>query len=237
MLGLRAICESPAGPGTGSGGGLYTKIQFQESATPGVTYGHYDSPIDLPTNRGERKAFASQSIAGGIVTAELWPLAIVDAGKRRVIVEAILGAIGDGAGRKITIEYDEFGAVIVPRPNVPGFFFKRVSAGRTIEIDYLYDPTEEKGVGHTAQLFLVQDGATVDWNTPTTEQVLPTADSKGMKRGTISGTPASDGFYRYAVRVRTSAGIKSPNEDLMGPQLADNTTLAAPSNRTVSLIG
>jgi len=232
----------PEAPGvialqTSAGDWTNTKIQFPVSATPGVTYRYYDSDLDGPTNLGTPVSPAAESELAGIHYATLPTLPAAAAGKRRIIVMAVNSGVEDGAMRRIVVEYDAAGAIVLPRPNVPGFGIKSVTNGKTFNVEYNYDTLEEKGVATHVQLFLVADGSAVNWSSPDVEQALGAADGRGFKRGLLSAATAGNGLYRYAVRARTSTGVQSPVPDLAGPRWSDDAVLSAPANRAVTPVG
>jgi len=224
--------EPPGDPSYASGDYTDTVIEFDASATEGATYRAYDSELDEPVNLDDIAATAD---AGqGTIQITLPSLGAPAAGTRRVVIAAVDGGIEDGVRASLEIEYDASGAVIAGRPNIPGFAVSSIS-GRTLTARYAYNAIEEKATGHTAQLFLVPAGGSIDLGSPDAESAL--VSSGRIREGTISATADSDGQYFFCVVVRTAGGVQSANSALSGPVELKNSVLAAPANIAANVIG
>jgi hypothetical protein len=190
-----------------------------------VTYRIYDSEIDEPPNTVTVSKTASAS--GSTVSVTL-DATTVEAGIRRVQIRSVLSGVEDPLGTVLEIEYDAAGAVVVPAPNAPTFTIESLS-GRTVTARYAYDGAKDSASAATVKLWLVAEGASPNWASPDTSQAVASADVWSMRRGTIAGTAAADGFYRVAVRIADASGNLSPNTTLTDPVWIGTATPSAPT--------
>jgi hypothetical protein len=151
------------------------------------------------------------------------------AGTARVLVRSVLAGVESGNNDDVALEFDAGGAYIAPRPNVPGARLAGIT-GRALTVTVEYDTVEESGTGATAQLFLAPEAGDWDWESPAGTAALPAAGADGVKRGPVTATAVSDGWYRWAVRVATAGGVQSDNTALSGPVWLGSAAPAAPAN-------
>jgi hypothetical protein len=192
---------------------------------PAVTYRVYDSELD-----GQVKYEATPTAAaaaGGTVTVTL-PAIAAAAGVRRPHIAAVCNSIEDLSGLTLEVEYEAAGAVIPPGPNNPIVQISTI-VGRVLTLAYRYDAGFDDIVPTTAKAWLVAEGATPDWNTPTASAAIAAADAFSQRSGTVVLTAPSDGHYRWAVRFGDASGNLSENTDLIGPRWLGTSVPSAPA--------
>jgi hypothetical protein len=231
--GSKTIPGRPLPPGvptlqTPPGNAAGTKIQFTASATPGATYRFYDGlGADLPVNLLVIAATAGAGAGTILVTLPAWG---GGDGKRTVAIAAVNGGIEDGFYRQITVDYLA-GAVVLPRPNIPGFRFKS-AVGRTLTVDVDYSSAGEAEPAATFELLIYNEaGAQV------ASSSASFTGTDGVKTGTLSATALADGWYTFLVRAISAAGTRSSNADQQGPRWLSTAAPSAPSSVTFTLIG
>ena len=215
-----------------SGTRANTVVSFEASTTSGATYRLYDSAYDEPIDF--TTVAATRAAGSGTLTLTLPDMGSNSAAKRRICIVALDGGIEDGLRRRLVLEYDSTGAFVPQRPNIPGFSFKSVTSGRKLTVDYSYNKREQKGTAQDINLYVFKEGDAISYASADATAVLGTDP---IEVGTLNFTPASDGWYFYIVRTATSGGDLSENTQLMGPVYLSNTTLAAPANVAVEVLG
>lgn len=212
-----------------------TIVAALASATPGATYHLLDvEELGGPVKYSE--VAATYPAGTGTIQFALPSLAAPAAGVRRIVIAAMNGAVEDGVRRKLSIEYDAAGAVVLPRPNVPQFDYARptpVTLGRRIACDWSYDATDSLGVATQIVAFLVAEGGAIPADGDTPDAVA----SVGVGRGTIAVTAPDDGNYQILVRARTAAGTQSLNNNVLTePVVVSNSMPPAVSDVVVTVV-
>lgn len=222
--------QSP--PGDWSG----TKIQFEASATAGATYRVYDC-VDHDDIIDFETVVATPGAGSGTIQVTL-PASPggAAAGIRRVCVVALAGGIEDARRRRIKIEYDASGDVILPRPNIPIGELSSIS-GRALTIAYSYDHTDEPGVATDIQLFLLAEGDALPADGATPDATANLAQSSGVEYGTIAATALADGWYYAILRAATTDGVQSANSELTEERWLSTAAPVAPANQSAEIVG
>lgn len=208
-----------------------TTISFTAATTPGATYRIYDSELNMPT---DFDTVAATHIAGTGTLTQLLPVIAIGAGIRRVVVESVNGGIESGVRQLLMLEYDASGNIVLPRPNVPDFRQSAtapVTAGRTINIEYTYDATEQAGVATQLKLWIFAEGAPIVFGAADGTVTLSNP-VRNIYKGTISALAPADGHFTFCVRASTAVGTLSENVTPKGPLYVANTVLAAPGTTT-----
>lgn len=198
-----------------------TRIQFAASATEGATYRAYDSELDEPTNR---EVIVETAAAGsGTIILQLPELVASGPGFRNVLVRAVSGGVEDRYFRKIRIEYDAGGNVVVPVPNVPVAKFVRVSS-LTITVGYAYKPAEAKATANRIKAYLLNEsGATV-----TTATAL-ISGSGAIRTGSLNLTALTPAHYTVVLTALTSGDAESAESNVVGPEWLSAAAPAEPA--------
>lgn len=204
----------------------YTSASGKSGPTPPVW------PTTIGETVDDRPAHPGRKITWVCVGYEITLAAISGyPGTAQAIIAAYNGLCEDGIrAAPILLEFDGSGVYVPGRPNVPGFRLSSRS-GRALTVAYDYDGADEAGTPATVQLFLVADGDSPNWSSPSAEEAIAAADGRGIRSGTIAATAGADGQYWFAVRVATAAGTQSSNTKLLGPVRLSTVELDAPDNR------
>jgi hypothetical protein len=221
-----------------SGDWTDTTVEFEASDTPGAIYALYDvQEFDGPIHVA---APAALHIAGtGTISWTLPSLASAGTGKRRIIISAFNGDIEDGIRRTLTIEYAA-GVVVDPRPNVPAFEYRStdpVTAGRTLNVQYVYNASAEVGVATKIQVWLLAEGDAIppDGDTPDSEATLASPVG-GISRGTVSATAPANGHFRVLLRAATALGTQSENSTPLEQKYVSNVAPAAAASLELEVV-
>lgn len=220
------LLQSPAGDWTN------TKIKFGASATPGVSYRVYDvTELDGAVNLlTPITPAAGPTVSGSDLLVTMPSLAGAAAGKRMILVAAVLAGVEDGYGRSIVVEYDAAGAIIPGRPNMPRARVEGVD-GRELSVRVSYDARLETAAGLQARLYLVAEGAAVNYASPNAVATLGAADGKGFKSALLQATAGANGLYKWIVRISDAAhptlGNLSANTELQAERWLSNATPGA----------
>lgn len=246
--GTANIPGPPGSPGVLSvvAGGAWnnTQIQFSASSTGSATYNLYDSALDQPTAISQ--VAATHVAGGGTITWTLPNLAGAAAGKRRIIVTAMNGGIEDGKRQHLTIEYDASGNVVLPRPNVPDFRYKQptpVTGGRTLNIQFTYNTAGDKGPATKVQAFIIREdgktqaGTTQDYSSPDATVLFSSLKlRRGLYRGSLTVTPASNGFFAVVLKAVTAGSVQSSNTTPTDFKRVSNVAPGNPASATLTVV-
>jgi len=154
-------------------------------------------------------------------------------GYRYVIVRSTLGGADDGNSDQLRIEYSG-GAVVLPRPPVPGMGTPRVS-GRTVIIPCTVSLAEYDALPTTVELFAWEiSSGSFNSGSPLSTGVIVTGS---MRAGSeivisVSGTAAADGMFYYLVRAGSANGTYSANSEYAGPVRLTTTAPSQPADIT-----
>ncbi len=130
------------------------------------------------------------------------------AGERWIRLVSVNGGIEDGVQQKFLITYDASGNVLTGVPNVPTLARGDVTSGRTISLDYIYDATGENGTATGVVVRYENEAGTITTGSPTAF-----TGTDMIKTGTVSVTPAANGWYRFSAAGRTAAPVLSAYSD------------------------
>jgi len=222
------LLQSPAGDWSN------TKLKFAASTTPGVSYQIFDvTELDGPVNLlAAITPAAGPTPSGADILVTMPTLAAAAAGRRIVVVKAVLAGIEDGFGRTIVVRYNATGAIVTGQPNVPRAAVESI-AGRALSVRVSYDPRGESTAGLEARLYLVAEGAAVNYASPDAVAALGAADGKGFKSALLQATAGANGLYRWIVRIsdanHPALGNLSPNTELQDERWLSSATPGAPA--------
>lgn len=206
-----------------------TKIQFADSVTPSVTWRYYASDaLDEPVNWDTPITAAAEATTAGIVYTTL-PAFPNGTGKIRLAVVAVVGGI-ESLRRMFTIEYSS-GAIVLPRPAVPGFRIKSKS-GRTVTVEYTVDTSRDDGTSYQVRGYLYNEAGSI------AVTGSPVSISSGtLVTGTLTLTAAADGWFSVLVQGETNGGLAvSGNTQRTPPEWLSTAVPGTPANNSAEIV-
>ena len=114
----------------------------------------------------------------------------------------------------LAVEFDAAGARVAGRPNVPGVLRASiaVTAGRTLAMRGIYDPTLALGTATQLQLFTRTLAGAYNFAAPDATASL-SSSANGLQGATLSATLGANGWYYCKVLAATAAGVQTANAD------------------------
>ena len=213
----KVITAPPTAPTSlaySSGNAAAMVLSFLNSATAGATYraylpiviGNQMSLNDIQATKAAGTPSASNTITLPAITG--YP------GTIPVLVRAVSGGVEERNGNILFLEFDSSGVFIPARPNTPGLQRDSIAitSGLSLAARATYDPTNEKGVATTIQLFKRTPSGSYNYNSADASGTL--ASSVGtLKAANLSYVFASAGYYYVRVLAATAGGVQSPSAD------------------------
>jgi hypothetical protein len=232
---LTAVVPGPPAAPTAladaSGDVSNTVLTFTPSVTAGATYRLYLRKIGALFF--DLKNIQATAIAGA--TSIALPAIGGYPGTILALVRAVNGGVEEQNLNYVTIEYDNAGAKVLPRPNTPMLSAINISAGRTIALTGVYDPTDELGVATSLQLFSRTTDGSYDFLTPDGTFTLVAGSREPLESAALTHTYGSDGYLYITAKAVTAAGTQSesyPNEVLV---FLTSGLQTAPSDTAVTI--
>ncbi len=187
-----------------SGNASATQISWTASATVGATYNIYVANPDddfLDTETPAQTAVAGSTAATlGAITG--YP------GTAQILVRAVFGGEEEKNGEILLVEYDNAGAVVNPRPNVPYIASVGVLNGLQINVEGSYNPTDEEGTATALQLFVREPGGTYNFGVVDATGNLG-AEINGVKRANLTKTEAVGWHYITLKAVTAGSDVSA----------------------------
>ena len=182
---------------------------------------------------GLGKNIAATAIAGATTIAV--PHVYGYPGSVQALVRAVSGGVEEQGLNYINLEYDDAGAKVPPRPNIPMMTTVNVSAGRTVTFSGMYDPTDELGVGTGVQLFSRTPNGTYDFTAPEGTFTLVVGDKKPVKSASVTYTYGADEYRYLTIKAVTAIGTLSTDYATEQLVYITNQAQSSPSLPSISL--
>lgn len=223
-----------------SGDCTNTALQFTGSTTSGVA-GNYNVYCPLEINGPTVIEAPNEDV---IVSTILpygshpfnftLPSYTAMAGSVTVFVTAVYGGV-ESLYAKLQIFYLADGTVALPIPNVPSVSFSTpiVTSGRTINVNYSYDPTNQAVVPTKLQTQIKDESGTITTQTAFSISVV----NGQILTGTNQIATSADGWYSVQLRSESALGRDSGWSNWIGPIWVSNETIAAVTGLTVNVVG
>lgn len=206
-----------------SGDAAATDITWTASTTVGATYNIYIADIGGVLNFDD-------PYATGVTSPYTLPPFTGYGGKGYVVVRAVSGGGEEKNTNILTLEYDDAGDYVEPRPNVPQIDGPSESvSGLTVSLRGIYLMTGEEGAGATLQMFVRTPNGSYDFGTPDDEQTLTESPfNQNVLAATCSATLGAAGFYYVTMKAATAGGtISEDYADEILVYVSDSTMDAA----------
>jgi hypothetical protein len=150
-------------------------------------------------------------------------------GTAHVIARAVLGGVEEDNLNILALEFDAAGQYVTPRPNAPRV--ERISYSETlVQVQAVYDRTDELGVATQLQLFFRTPGGTYDYTSPA--QSLSLTAGGTVQAVLLSAEPSPARQWAYCrVLAATVENVQSTAAD--SPEFAVWTSdedMPAPAN-------
>ena len=186
-------------------------LGFTASGTAGATYRLYGtSAIGGEFSLNDVLATA---IAGAVTIGP-----VVITGSPGVAYFVLRAVSASGKEEKnlllLAVEFDAAGARVAGRPNVPGVLraSMAVTAGRTLAMRGIYDPSLALGTATQLQLFTRTLAGAYNFAAPDATASL-SSSANGLHGATLSATLGANGWYYCKVLAATAAGVQTANAD------------------------
>jgi len=199
-------------------------IQFAASGTS--TYNVYDSAA---TGLLDTDVVSATIPAGtGTIVYELPAISPTFTGIRYLLIRAVAGGVEEGNLQVLEIEYAA-GAVVTPRPPVPGISAAVQTVTRTLTVSVSINTAGQRAAAATVELFVFALGGAPNYAVPTGTAAVPAGIGDVINVNIVGIAPA-DGWFMFAVRTKTAGGVQSGNTEQYGPvRLGYNAGAAASS--------